>query len=833
MNDSDNKQIQLAFQFVEHTHRHIFLTGKAGTGKTTFLKNLKIQSPKRMVVVAPTGVAAINAGGVTIHSFFQLPFGPIVPSDILQTDNQLLNDSQSFAARANKFSREKINIIKSLDLLVIDEISMVRADLLDAIDEVLRRFKNRDLPFGGTQLLMIGDLQQLAPVVKDDEWKMLSSYYQSPFFFNSRALLKTDYVCIELKHIYRQSDERFVSVLNKIRDGILDEQVYEELNKRYIPGFDPGNNEGYITLTTHNAQALAINENKLEQLSGKVKKFTAYVQGEFPEYSYPTEFDLLLKTDAQVMFVKNDPTREKLFYNGKIGRVTAFDDEAIIVECPGDYEPIRVEKLEWQNMRYTLDEQSKEIKEEELGKFIQYPLKLAWAITIHKSQGLTFDKAIIDARAAFAHGQVYVALSRCRTLEGLVLSSGISQNGVISNSAVSKYNSEMAQNQPDSNDLKQSKKQYQLWLLKDLFDFNPMMRALYLSIKISKDNAAALAGDLYKVFSAMLAPLKNEVVAVSEKFNNQLAQLSNNTADIELDTVILERINKAAIYFTDKLTALVKTPGEIMIIDSDNKAIRRSMNESYEKLMNELRIKLVLLDYATKGFNIKSYLDIRAKAILNEVEPAKKTIIGDNATSLISHPILYKRIKDWRFQKAIDLEITEREVMRQKTLLEIVKIMPCSLTELKKIKGLGNKKWLEWGKEILEVVIFYRKEQNIELPEGFTEIEKQYDQVKKANTKQRSYDLYLEGKSIMEIATERKMAPTTIEGHLAHFIGTGELDIHRFMDDNKLNIISKYFINVRNQALTPAKEAMGESVSFGDLKMVLKHMEYKGIEIEE
>ncbi len=406
----NNPQLRLAFEFVQHTGRNIFLTGKAGTGKTTFLHNLKKETSKRMIVVAPTGVAAINAGGVTIHSFFQLPFGPQLPG------NNSANDSNSSIRR---FSKQKINIIRSIDLLVIDEISMVRADLLDGIDGTLRRFKNRNLPFGGTQLLLIGDLQQLAPVVKDNEWNLLRNHYTTSFFFGSLALQKTNYVSIELVHVYRQSDETFINLLNKVRNNVMDNDVIEALNNRYNSDFN-SLGTSHIILTTHNAKAKQINDSRLEKLTGNDYNFMATITGNFPEFSFPTDGELKLKQGAQVMFIKNDPNPDKQYYNGKIGSIIDIDDESITVQCDGDDEPISVEKLFWEKMAYKINDDSKEIVESIEGTFVQYPLKLAWAITIHKSQGLTFENAVIDAQDAFAHGQVYVALSRCKTLEGLV-----------------------------------------------------------------------------------------------------------------------------------------------------------------------------------------------------------------------------------------------------------------------------------------------------------------------------------------------------------------------------------------------------------------------------
>jgi len=369
-----NPQLHLANNLLKYTGTNLFLTGKAGTGKTTFLHSIRENSPKRMIVVAPTGVAAINAKGVTIHSFFQLSFAPFVPNT---------RPAKEFF----RFSKEKINIIRSLDLLVIDEISMVRADLLDAVDFVLRQFRRNEQPFGGVQLLMIGDLEQLAPVVKDEEWSLLSSYYKTPFFFDSQALKKTNYVCVELKTVYRQSDEKFINMLNRIRENKIDSDLLQELNKRYDPNFDPDNEDGYITLTTHNAQAQRINSEKLAKIKDKSYIFEATVTGNFPEYSFPTDEKLELKKGSQVMFVKNDVGSEKRYYNGKIAVITDIEEDRIEVQGKEDAYPIVVERAEWVNMKYSIDPNTKELREEEEGVFEQYPLKTAWAVTIHKSQG--------------------------------------------------------------------------------------------------------------------------------------------------------------------------------------------------------------------------------------------------------------------------------------------------------------------------------------------------------------------------------------------------------------------------------------------------------------
>lgn len=419
-----NFELDVARFIVEKTDMSLFLTGKAGTGKTTFLREVVRYTKKKCIVLAPTGIAAVNAGAMTIHSFFQFGLGPFVQGVIEPKSDFRINKS-------------KLELIRHLQLLIIDEVSMVRADLMDHIDVELRRIRRNSKPFGGVQLLMIGDLQQLPPIAHGGEDELLRQYYKTLYFFSSAALKSMKYSCIELKNVYRQTDRHFIDILNHARDCTLTSQDISDLNARYIPGFSPKPEDGYIRLMTHNRQVDYVNETELEKLDSKPYTFVAAVTGTFPEDSYPTADSLTLKKGAQVMFIKNDP--ERRFINGTLGEVKSIDKNSIAVRLAESGTVIDVEPMEWQNIRYQFDEESKEISSKQIGRFKQYPLKAAWAITVHKSQGLTFEKAIIDVHAAFSPGQAYVALSRCRILDGLVLSSPVSASVFMRDNAVDAY----------------------------------------------------------------------------------------------------------------------------------------------------------------------------------------------------------------------------------------------------------------------------------------------------------------------------------------------------------------------------------------------------------
>ena len=601
-----NTELRTAWDFVEHTGRSIFLTGKAGTGKTTFLKTVVERSSKRSIVVAPTGVAAINAGGMTIHSFFQLPFTPFIPGAKIESKFD--------------FSKEKRKLIASLDILIIDEISMVRSDLLDAIDSVLRRYRDRYRPFGGLQLLLIGDLQQLTPVVTPEDEKMLAPYYDTPYFFGSKALAQIDYVTIQLEKVYRQQDDTFLTLLNHIREGRPSDDDLRLLNSRCQPAFIPNPEDGYIRLTTHNQMANNYNESELRKLSGHAHTYQAKIEGTFPDYSYPTAETLTLKVGAQVMFVKNDPSGEHRYYNGRIGHVTLAEDSRLLVYCHGDTEAIEVEPLEWENSRYTLNPETREIQTEVLGKFAQLPLRLAWAITIHKSQGLTFERAIIDASLSFAPGQVYVALSRCKTLEGMVLATRIPPQAIICDERVDSYISHQEEAaQRSIEQLPTLKDEYYRYLLMELFDFKDILyREEYLSRILIEFfyHAFTNTAELHK---RALEDYKQQVIVVADKWRTMIQQMT--IATLHHDE-FLERVKRSAAYFEQTLnTVLAKPLSLVPDVKSQNKLAMKRLTENYADLHQAWLSRRYLLSQMSKRtFTITDYLRQKQHSLLDAMD---------------------------------------------------------------------------------------------------------------------------------------------------------------------------------------------------------------------
>ena len=555
--DPDNTIFEQAVAFVNHTNRHLFLTGKAGTGKTTFLKYIKENSGKKMAVVAPTGVAAINAGGVTIHSFFQLPFGPFIPTlHHIHSGIQVHNKHSIF--QNIRLTTAKRELIQELELLVIDEVSMVRADMLDAIDVVLRHFRRKPtLPFGGIQMLYIGDLFQLPPVVKNEEWELLQPYYKSPFFFDAEVMQQAPPVYIELKKIYRQTDSLFINLLNNVRNNCCTEQDIALLNSHFQSNFSPPSGDNYITLTSHNYLAKKINEDELEKLSAKKYTFKATITGEFAERSFPVEEVMQLKIGAQVMFIKNDKGEERRYYNGKIGTIKTITNEKIEVQCKDD-EVIELEKEVWRNINYQYNKEEDTIEEDELGTFTHYPIRLAWAITIHKSQGLTFDKAIVDAGASFAPGQVYVALSRLTGLQGLVLHSIIQPHCISTDSKAIAFSKNEMPDEDLLSMLHESQLQFIRQSLLQTFDLTKLMDEMsdhhesYESRKIPDKEKSI------KWSEGLLSSLES-LKEVADKFHKQLSYLLTICDQDEYKE--LNKRTKAAVeYFSKELEHKIIVP---------------------------------------------------------------------------------------------------------------------------------------------------------------------------------------------------------------------------------------------------------------------------------
>jgi len=812
----NNTQLELANNLIKYTGTHLFLTGKAGTGKTTFLHTLRENSPKRMIVVAPTGVAAINAKGVTIHSFFQLNFAPFVP------DTKPANEFF-------RFSKEKINIIRSFDLLVIDEISMVRADLLDAVDYVLRHFRQNEQPFGGVQLLMIGDLEQLAPVVKEDEWRLLNAHYQSPFFFESQALKKTAYVCVELKTVYRQSDENFINMLNRIRENRIDNALLQELNKRYQPDFNPDNEEGYITLTTHNNQAQRINSNKLSKINGKSYIYEAKISGNFPEYSFPTDEKLELKKGAQVMFVKNDLSPEKRYYNGKIAVITSISYDRIEVQSKDDESPIVVEKAVWSNMKYSINPDTKELQEEEEGAFEQYPLKTAWAITVHKSQGLTFERAIIDANASFAHGQVYVALSRCKSLEGLVLSSKVSARSIIRSGSIDAFARQTKENEPDEQQFQNLRREYFVKLLFEQFSYHPIQARFNTLRWLLNEHFRNLYPELINQYRQSEELFRNEILTVSEQFQSQLQQILLKTENPENDGFLQERIKKAAVYFLAKNKLILQELLNKTVIETDNKEIRKRVNNVQELLQAEVLQKQKTLEICLDGFTVPCYLNAKSKAAIEEESPKhqkKEKTTKDTPSKVyvpqdIFHPELYEQLRRWRIKQAQEQNVPAYVVLSQMALIGITNLLPQDSAQLLQIPGVGKATSERYGEDVLQIVQKSIQQFGYEVKE-FVVIHNPEQQTQaKINTKELSFTLYQQGKSVEEIAKERSLVVSTIEGHLLPYVQNGEIPIEAFVVPEKIEQIKQVLQqNPDVTNLSEIKAILGDDYSYGAIRMV-------------
>lgn len=639
-----NKQFELAASYVNTTNEHLYLTGKAGTGKTTFLKYIKQNCHKKMVIAAPTGVAAMNAGGVTLHSLFQLPLGSFIPDQELSVDEQGEFFDKKNLLKYLRLNSSKRNLLRELELLIIDEVSMLRADLLDAIDTILKSVRrNSRSPFGGVQVLFIGDLFQLPPVVKNHEWSVLQKYYKTIAFFNAKALEETPPIYLELKNIYRQSDQKFINLLNKIRNDQMDRSDLELLNQYYKPNFEPQKKGEYITLTTHNRRADVINSDQLAKLSGVVFSFQAKVSGDFNENTVTAEMDLKLKEGAQIMFIRNDKGESPRYYNGKIGIVKRVDKKDIVVSFADSDTEITVEKEEWENKRYKLNQETDELEEVVKGIFTQYPIRLAWAITIHKSQGLTFEKAIIDAGQSFSPGQVYVALSRLTSLEGLVLYSQIADNCISSDQAAIDFSSTEKSEADLKSELEAAQISYVRNFLVKAFDWSKLKWGI---VNFSRDMEAKKIPNKEEAIQ-LINTVKAFVIKQEEttqKFINQLNGLLPN-AHVDQYQQINERVIAASTYFQEALKKEMFDPlsshYESLKVKTGVKKYMREVHEltSLAKQKRFLLEEMMMLTAGlTKGIKLPKLLAEMAKrksaqqaeAETEVKETTKKKVKGDS-----------------------------------------------------------------------------------------------------------------------------------------------------------------------------------------------------------
>lgn len=704
-----NPQLETARRYVEQTSVSLFLTGKAGTGKTTFLRYIVASTAKRHVVLAPTGVAAINAGGVTIHSFFQLPLEPYLP-DVkeLVTEYQMPEGSKSP-------SKTKLNIIRTLELLIIDEISMVRADLMDAIDMVLRRYRRSSRPFGGVQLLMIGDVHQLSPVVTEAEKSYIQRVYPTPYFFASKALQKLNYVTIELTTVYRQQDASFVDLLNHVRDNNIDATTLQALNARVQK--TQTNNQSHsdstrsstsaqaITLTTHNRQADAINQRHMEALDGERRVFEAFVKGNYPERNFPCDRSLEVKVGERVMFIKNDSSGGHRYYNGMLGTVKGYiydseEEREYIEVINDDGDSIALNREQWESLKYNLDAKTSEITQEVEGTFCQYPLQPAWAVTIHKAQGLTFDRVVIDAADAFAFGQVYVALSRCRTLEGLTLTTPLSASVAFDDSSVSQFVSTQPSFEQTAAATDEYERQYRLEKLMELFGVDELV---YLAEHLNKHYSKLK--NIYpknvEFITSNISMLVN-LQSVSEKFKTQLMRLD--------ETAQNNRALKGVEYYLSQLTALNAQLPAIIDVEIDNKEISKSVRESGDALIEALGVKFACLEAVKKhGYSVQTVQQAKAKQMIEEKNGSRKSRGKHESkvsgTADAADEELVAILRQWRAAKAKEMHMPPYIILNQKALHAIATNMPRTPQELKRQVGVGPKTLEKYGNEILELIL--------------------------------------------------------------------------------------------------------------------------------
>ena len=774
---------ELAAKCINQTNKPVFLTGKAGTGKTTFLRNIIEKTHKNTIIVAPTGIAAINAGGVTIHSQFQLPFGMYVPSNEASSSSnyQVKVNTPYSVIKSMQMSDRKRAMLREVELLIIDEVSMLRADLLDGIDMILKYVRRQNnKAFGGVQVLFIGDLMQLPPVVKEEEWNVLKNYYNSIYFFDAQVLRNEKPIYIELDKIYRQSDNTFIDLLNNLRNNKVTQANIDLLNTYYKPNFDVTSALNTITLTTHNNKADTLNKSALQELKGKSFYFYSKVEGEFNEYAYPVEAILELKLGAQIMFIKNDASGKQLFFNGKIGVVSSLNDKEIEIDFRDGTKPFLLENYEWKNIKYDLNPVTNDIEETEVGSFIQYPIKLAWAITVHKSQGLTFEKAILDINRAFAPGQVYVALSRLKSLNGLVLTSPIQFNAISQDKTLVDY----ADNKPKTEDVKHIIDAETGTFLKEYvlkaYDLNWAITCLknheasytMAENKSNKQKHQVWAHDLFLKFE----PLHLN----AQKFCNQLFQIFESKALDYLVTIDV-RHKAAKNYFYPVLKDLSKSILIHIELLKEEKQIKTYVEELLE-------LEAVLFKQIQQLDKVSIIID----NILNNIDFSKQQIRQNTNQN--------ERLELIRNSIAIaDKAKFEERALKKSTTKKRASTSSAAITSTVSKSSIT---------ESIEVVTKKTK-------------------VAKPDTKELSFALYKEGKTAFEIAKDRGFALTTIEGHLAHYVSLGMIPVSQFVSKEKFDVIIESSKKMEgDNKLTPLKLELGDDFSYSEIRFALATQKY-------
>ena len=737
-------------RFINQTHRSVFLTGKAGTGKTTLLREIIQTTHKNTVVVAPTGIAALNAGGVTIHSMFQLPFGGFIPDNSSpQFSENTKFETKATLRRHFKMSGLKKSVIRNMELLIIDEVSMLRADLLDAMDYMMQTIRKKNIAFGGVQVLYIGDLLQLPPVIRDEEWRTLKTYYRGKFFFHSHVVQQNPPLYIELSKIFRQTDDTFISVLNNLRNNEISQQDIQTLNQYVKPDFDLKTNKGFITLTTHNNKADTMNAQALEDLDGKLATYKPEITGDFPEKIFPVEEQLQLKVGAQIMFVKNDLSFEKHYFNGKMGVIKSLSSQEILVHFPEENKTIEVEKYEWQNIRYKVDETTKEIEEEVLGSFVHYPIKLAWAITVHKSQGLTFDKAALDVSQVFLPGQAYVALSRLRSLEGLILLSPLRMNGISNDQDVMDYSLNKASDSFLENALHFETKNFIHNYLINTFDWSDLAQE-WRNHKFSYNEKSEISEkSKHALWAKKQTDVIEQLLDPSKKFISQLNKLFYpETVDLNH---VAERIQAAFSYFFKPMDDLVF---EILWKLQEVKRIKK-VKAFYEEL-------IVLEELQTKAV-----LRLMKAKLLIETVVAGETISKEKLTS--------SEIKKYisRKTEAIQNQFKELNI----TLIDDEK----------------------------DVERYTSKKSKTAAP--------------KKSTVQQTYELWVEKKSIADIATIRVLTKQTIYAHFVQLIQTKAVSISEVLPEDKIQTLAAAFNGYKEESLNALMEKNSEKFTWNEARM--------------